>query len=226
MSERQYAVWDPKNMGKPLKLEMIDTGSGVLFIHHDEDTNMVYLSGKGDGNIRYFEVEGKAPWVHSLSEYKSSVPQRGVCFLPKCSLNVAGCEVARVFKLLPKGFVQVISFVVPRKSTLFQDDIFPDTRDMKPTISSADWAAGGNGTIKKVSMKPVFDKSSGGALTAATTTVKKSGIKSTLGSSAPKPAAGGGAGAPPTDVAGLSAAGHAHATEIADLKAKLAALGQ
>lgn len=217
-----------KNMGKPLKLEMIDTGSGVLFIHHDEDTGMVYLAGKGDGNIRYFEVEGKAPWVHSLSEYKSSVPQRGVCFLPKTALNVAGCEVARVFKLLPKGFVQVISFVVPRKSTLFQDDIFPDTRDLKPTISSADWAAGGNGTIKKISMKPFFDKSSGGSSsTAATTAVKKSGIKSTLGSSAaaPKPAAGGGAGAPPTDVAGLTAAWHAHTKEIADLKAKLAALG-
>ena len=29
MSERQYALWDPRDLSKPKKLEMVDTGSGV-----------------------------------------------------------------------------------------------------------------------------------------------------------------------------------------------------
>ena len=33
-------------MAKPLKLEMVDTGSGVLFPYYDEDTKIVYVVGK------------------------------------------------------------------------------------------------------------------------------------------------------------------------------------
>ena len=56
MSERQYALWDPADLSKPLALDMIDNSSGVLFPYYDEDTKMVYVGGKGDGNIRYYEV--------------------------------------------------------------------------------------------------------------------------------------------------------------------------
>ena len=53
MSERQYAIWDSKDLSKPLKMEMIDTGSGVLFPFFDVSTNMVYLAGKVSTNIRF-----------------------------------------------------------------------------------------------------------------------------------------------------------------------------
>lgn len=46
VSERQYGIWDPANLSSPLKLEMIDTGSGVLFPFFDNDTQVVYVSGK------------------------------------------------------------------------------------------------------------------------------------------------------------------------------------
>lgn len=45
-SERQLGVWDPANLEKPLKLEAIDTGSGVLFPYYDNDTQVVYVAGK------------------------------------------------------------------------------------------------------------------------------------------------------------------------------------
>lgn len=99
-------------------MEMIDTSSGVLFPTYDEDRKLVFVAGKGDGNIRYFELEDEAPYAHYLNEFKTSVPQRGVCFLPHRALNVGNCEVARAFKLTPKGTVEVISFTVPRKVSL------------------------------------------------------------------------------------------------------------
>ena len=49
MSERQYAIWDIKDLSKPLKMEMIDTGSGALFPFFDPSTSMIYLAGK----VRY-----------------------------------------------------------------------------------------------------------------------------------------------------------------------------
>lgn len=67
-----------------------------------------------DGNIRYFELVDDAPHIHYLTEYKSSEPQRGLAFMPKRALNVAECEVARIYKVHPDR-IEPISFKVPRK---------------------------------------------------------------------------------------------------------------
>ncbi len=80
----------------------------------DNDTNVLFLAGKGDGNIRYYEIVDDAPYIHYLSEFKSNVPQRGMCMLPKRAVNVSECEIVRVLKLGVK-LVEPISFQVPRK---------------------------------------------------------------------------------------------------------------
>ena len=46
-----------------------------------------------DGNVRYYEYENDN--LFALSEYKSSDPQRGMCFLPRRALNTNECEIAR-----------------------------------------------------------------------------------------------------------------------------------
>ena len=46
MSDRQYGLWDPTDLSKPLIRENIDTGSGVLFPFFDDSSNMVYVVGK------------------------------------------------------------------------------------------------------------------------------------------------------------------------------------
>ncbi|KAH9630626.1 hypothetical protein HF086_007050, partial [Spodoptera exigua] len=74
-SDRQYAVWDQHDLDKPLVCETIDSSSGVVFPYYDYDTNMVYLAGKGDGNIRYYEVVDEAPYVHFLNQFLSGNPQ-------------------------------------------------------------------------------------------------------------------------------------------------------
>lgn len=112
------------------------------------------MSGKGDGNIRYFEIDGGDMFY--LSEYKSSNPQRGVGWLPKLAMNVNKCEVGRAFKLHPKGFVEVISFTVPRKSTLFQDDLYPPTKSPEAVMTAEEWLAGKVAKPKMVSMADNF----------------------------------------------------------------------
>ena len=70
------------------------------------------LAGKGDGNIRYYEYENDNLFL--LTEYKSSDPQRGMCFLPRRGLNVSDCEIARAFKVAASS-IEAIAFIVPRK---------------------------------------------------------------------------------------------------------------
>jgi coronin-1B/1C/6 len=45
-SDRQLALWDTRNMEKPLKMKSIDSSSGVLMPYYDADVNMLYLAGK------------------------------------------------------------------------------------------------------------------------------------------------------------------------------------
>eukprot|EP00730_Choanoeca_flexa_P005602 TRINITY_DN11984_c0_g2_i1.p1 TRINITY_DN11984_c0_g2~~TRINITY_DN11984_c0_g2_i1.p1 ORF type:complete len:473 (+),score=156.09 TRINITY_DN11984_c0_g2_i1:26-1420(+) len=167
MNERQFGIWDPENMAKPLKMEMIDTSSGTMFPYFDEDTQLAYLAGKGDGNVRYYELTAEAPYAHYINDYKSSVPQRGVCFMPKRCLNVGECEIGRAYKLTPKGFVEVLSFTVPRKSNLFQEDLFPPTKEDAAVLSAEQWLAGENAEPKRISLKDGYKPPARAALQVA-----------------------------------------------------------
>ncbi|XP_059179238.1 coronin-1C-A-like isoform X4 [Physella acuta] len=153
MSERQYALWDENDLNEPKTIEEIDSSNGVLFICYDADTSMVYLAGKGDSIIRYYEVTDEAPYVHFLTLYQSNSPQRGIGFMPKRGLNVNNNEIARFYKLHNNGFCEIIPFTVPRKSELFQDDLYPDTASDVPAISADDFFAGKNAEPVLVSLK-------------------------------------------------------------------------
>lgn len=154
-SEREYALWDPKNMKDPLVRTNVDSASGVLMPFYDNDTSVLFLGGKGDGNIRYYEVVDEAPYVHYLTEFKTNTPARGLAALPKRAMNVADCEIARFVKVTPDK-LEPISFQVPRKSDVFQDDIYPDTFAGESSLTSADWFGGKNAKPKTVSLKGGF----------------------------------------------------------------------
>eukprot|EP00028_Trichosphaerium_sp_Am-I-7-wt_P000982 CAMPEP_0168529116 /NCGR_PEP_ID=MMETSP0405-20121227/13699_1 /TAXON_ID=498012 /ORGANISM="Trichosphaerium sp, Strain Am-I-7 wt" /LENGTH=180 /DNA_ID=CAMNT_0008552743 /DNA_START=1 /DNA_END=543 /DNA_ORIENTATION=+ len=121
----------------------------------DVDTNVLYLAGKGDGNIRYYEITDSEKTVYSLAEYKSNKPARGMGFMPKRGVNVSKNEIARFYKVHEK-FVEPISFIVPRKSDLFQEDIFPDCSSAEPALTCEEWKGGENKEPLKQSMAPGF----------------------------------------------------------------------
>ncbi|KAI8803586.1 hypothetical protein BJ742DRAFT_761245 [Cladochytrium replicatum] len=154
-SDRQVYIWDSRNFDKALKEETIDTGSGMLIPHYDADTSMLYLAGKGDGNIRYFEWSEEDTSLYVLSEYKSSDPLRGLGFLPKRACSISECEVSRIYKVHPT-FVEPISFKVPRKSDLFQPDIFPDTIGPDPSLTADEFFSGKTAPPKLISLEHGF----------------------------------------------------------------------
>ncbi|ESO08845.1 hypothetical protein HELRODRAFT_74052 [Helobdella robusta] len=151
MSERQCSLWD-ENLKNITTLE-IDTSNGVMFIFYDPDTSMVYICGKGDTMIRYFEITEDAPYIHYLNMYQSPDPQRGITCMPKRGINVNICEIARFYKLHTKGLCEVIPMTVPRKSELFQDDLYPDTPGDIPALTADEWLAGKNAPPVMVSLK-------------------------------------------------------------------------
>jgi len=162
-SARQYGLWDMRAMDKAMTLQDIDTSAGVLMPYFDPDNSILYVGGKGDGNIRYFEIVDTDPWIHFLSEFRDNQSQKGLCWLPKRACDTTKCEIASALRLM-KDKVIPISFQVPRKSAdTFQKDLYPDAVAGVPALSADEWVSGQNKPAPRRSMKP------GDAKAAATT---------------------------------------------------------
>ncbi|CAB1423295.1 unnamed protein product [Pleuronectes platessa] len=140
---RQIALWDQEDLSMPIAEEDIDGLSGLLFPFYDADTHMLYLAGKGDGNIRYFEITTEKPYLQYLMEFRSPAPQKGLGVMPKHGLDVSACEVFRFYKLVTlKGLIEPISMIVPRRSDTYQEDIYPMTAGTEPALSASEWLSG------------------------------------------------------------------------------------
>ncbi|KAF1829548.1 actin-binding protein-like protein [Decorospora gaudefroyi] len=156
MSDRQLGLWDPRNPKEPIGgFQILDSISGVCMPFWDDGTQCLYLAGKGDGNIRYYEYENDK--FEYLSEYKSGDPQRGIAFLPKRGINLHENEVLRCFKTVNDAYVEPVSFIVPRRSEMFQSDIYPPTMGLKPGVSSAEWFSGKTAMPPKISLESVYE---------------------------------------------------------------------
>ncbi|KRF78538.1 coronin-1C-A isoform X1 [Drosophila virilis] len=141
-SERQYSLRAPDALNEPIVMVELDTSNGVMFPLYDADTNLIYLCGKGDSVIRYFEVTPEPPFVHYINTFQTPDPQRGIGLMPKRGCDVTTCEIAKFYRLNNNGLCQVISMTVPRKSDLFQEDLYPDTLAEDAAITAEEWIAG------------------------------------------------------------------------------------
>jgi len=154
-AKRQIKLWDLKNMSKPLETHTIDQASSILQPMYDNDIGVLYLVGKGDGTINYYELANDDKKIYLLGTFRNTEPQKGGGWVQKKGLDVWKCEVARFLKLTAKSVIPV-SFIVPRKSgeEIFQADIYPDAFAGKPALTADNWAKGENKPPVVMSLDP------------------------------------------------------------------------
>ena len=155
-SQRQFKIWDPRNLSVEVAKVDIDQAAGVIMPFYDQDTNILYLAGKGDGNVRYYELtsEGSGELhVFPLSDFRSSVSAKGMAWVPKRGVNIMACETARLLKLTTNS-VEPLSFFVPRKSESFQEDLYPETASIVPAHSASEWINGSDKAPNLMSLDP------------------------------------------------------------------------
>ncbi|KAI7621323.1 hypothetical protein KC319_g18542, partial [Hortaea werneckii] len=153
----QLGLWDVRNPTKPIggDFTLLDSSSGIGMPFWDDGSNMLYIAGKGDGNIRYYEYENDK--FEPLSEYKSPEPQRGMAFMPKRGVNTHENEIMRAYKTINDTIIEPISFIVPRRAETFQDDIFPPAVGLKPAMSSGEWLQGKTASPPRISMGDLYE---------------------------------------------------------------------
>lgn len=158
LSDRQIGIWDAFNLekGDLGGFYTIDQSSGIVMPFYDDGNKILYLAGKGDGNIRYYEFQNDE--LFELSEYQSTEPQRGFAVAPRRMVNVKENEVLRCFKTVVDQYIEPVSFYVPRRSEEFQEDIYPDAPSGRPALTAEEWFSGKSvdGPVL-VSMRAIYD---------------------------------------------------------------------
>ena len=59
----------------------VDSGAGALYPHYDADLGLLYLLGKGDTNVRFYELMDNK--LHYISEFKDGNVMKAIFFVPK-----------------------------------------------------------------------------------------------------------------------------------------------
>jgi coronin-7 len=152
--DREYALWDIRNLSQPAIIKKHDTSPGILTPLFDADANLIFLCGKGDTSLRWLELKDGALDVGAIP-YSGQVTLSAFCLVPKQSLSILKCEVDRVLCASSDGSTIIpVSAVVPRKNNLdFNDDIFPDT-PVEYCLTVEEWKNGTNKQRGRVSLDP------------------------------------------------------------------------
>lgn len=96
--------------------------------------------------------------VFEISTYRSNDPTAGCGAVHRRACNVSVNEIIRLYQVTGTQ-LRPLSFQVPRKSDLFQDDLFPPCRGDEPNLSLDKWVAGENATPKLVNLEHGFKPS-------------------------------------------------------------------
>ncbi|KAH7816062.1 coronin [Monocercomonoides exilis] len=144
-SNRQVLIWDERNTTKPIVSNVIDQASGIMMPFFDEATQILFIGSKGEANIRYYELTEDPPHFFYITTFPEGTPTRGLTALPKQYVHSEHCEIMKFFRITAKDSIEPISFVVPRRSEMFQADIYPPVVDTTtPSMTGEEWIKGEN----------------------------------------------------------------------------------
>jgi hypothetical protein len=100
-------------------MKRLDDYAGIPYPFFDEDTKLVYIAGRGETAVSYYQFSTDSPnYLDYLYAYKGKDPQKGFSLLPKRCVDLMNCEVNRGVRT-NGTYIEYVSFKVPRKSGTF-----------------------------------------------------------------------------------------------------------
>lgn len=145
-NERQIKLYDMRNategITESIQSCQVDNQTGIMMPYYDADTGLIYVPGRGEGNIKYFEYSSGT--IKFASEFKGSLPQKGIAAFPKRTMNYNKCEIARFAKFTNSNTIEYLSFYYPKRNEGYDAGIYPDCLTGEPGLSAEEWLKGEN----------------------------------------------------------------------------------
>ncbi|KAK4048001.1 hypothetical protein OIV83_005035 [Microbotryomycetes sp. JL201] len=152
MREREYSLYDSRQLTTPVKTQRVDSNMGVLMPVVDQDRSIVYLAGRGDMTVRWVEIGGPS----TFTEGNAAVPLQiaSVALAPPSTLSLMKAEINRLLILSSEAVVPVPVEVPRRQYVDFHVDLYPTTRSRAPAQDAAAWRAGNDGVCELLMQNP------------------------------------------------------------------------
>lgn len=136
MNESEVCGWDSRNTSEPVFKKVLGQGKRFTSLYFIKDNNILLTVSRGESTIQFYELVSEAPYLEKLMGWGSSNPQIGFTMLPRRVVDEKQCVIGKGARLQASS-IEYVSFLVPRKSTTLQKDLFP------PCVSStATYSAG------------------------------------------------------------------------------------
>lgn len=119
MNEREWMVWDTRNMGKAIKHGDFPSGVGAAHIHIDRQHKIVFVDFRGELNVGIFQLDNATGGLKFQTNMNNAQPTKCFAPIPKWCMDPKGHEVHRFTKVDNKGKLEYISFRLPNRTGLF-----------------------------------------------------------------------------------------------------------
>eukprot|EP01130_Rhizamoeba_saxonica_P008990 TRINITY_DN3646_c0_g1_i1.p1 TRINITY_DN3646_c0_g1~~TRINITY_DN3646_c0_g1_i1.p1 ORF type:complete len:900 (-),score=235.64 TRINITY_DN3646_c0_g1_i1:92-2791(-) len=150
--DREVTVWDPKN-GKSLKNNSINRANSSLSLEYDVDTGILYLFGKGDQNVRRFQVVESSPYIRSLTASSLSGASRYNTILPRQKLDFYGSEVICLLSFFTSS-VKPVHFLHKQGKNKFCEEYYPPVKSEEAALNDTDWLGGASAEPNRLTLRP------------------------------------------------------------------------
>jgi hypothetical protein len=140
-NERQIKLFDMRKFTESVQVVPVDTQLGIMIPFFDPDMGMIYVPGRGEGNVKFFEYNSGN--IKLASEYRGTTQQKGMAFFPKRAMNYNKCEVGR-FAKLTVNTIEYLSFHVPKRNEGYDSSIYPDCLSGEASLTVEEWLKGEN----------------------------------------------------------------------------------
>jgi coronin-1B/1C/6 len=145
-NERQIRLFDMRNFNEACSTLMLDTQTGTFMPYYDCDTGLIFLPGRGEGNIKVCEFSNST--IKYATEYRSSVPQKGIGAFPKRAMNYNKCELTR-FAKLTINTIEYLSFYFPKRVEGYDASVYPDCFCGESSLTAEEWISGEDRDVKR-----------------------------------------------------------------------------
>lgn len=147
-NERQYAIFDSRNLETPLTMKRLDNQNFMAWLHYDDSSRVLYVVNKQNNATQFFYYHDTSadgsPVLQTIdSKYAGTDYNRGICFLPKRDVNFMKNELERAIRHNGKS-AEYVSFKVKRVSGAFQAELYPPSRAQDAALSIDEWLSGQN----------------------------------------------------------------------------------
>jgi len=122
-------------------MRRLDDYNGIAHPFFDEDHKVLYIAGKGESAVSFFQFSNSGNYLDALSSFRGKESQKGFSMMPKRTVDVMASEVMRGVRMTAKT-VEYVQFKVPRKQGGFSKELFPDWKISTPAHDFASYQAG------------------------------------------------------------------------------------